>query len=125
MNRRIWGLGAPDETPEEWERQAPAFNVEKLNAPLLLQLPEQEARSVIELYARLTHSATPAELYVFPDSAHIKVQPRQRMAAHRRYLDWFRYWLQGYSDPDPLKADQYRRWDWLAERQRTGTSSPP
>lgn len=123
--RRIWGLGAPDETPEAWRRQAAAFNVERLRAPLLLQLPEQEARSVIELYARLTNSTTPAEMYVFPDAAHLKVQPRQRMAAHRRYFDWFRYWLQGYSDPDPLRADQYRRWDSLAERQRLGASSLP
>jgi dipeptidyl aminopeptidase/acylaminoacyl peptidase len=123
--RRIWGLGAPDETPEEWRRQSPALNAERLRAPLLLQLPEQEARSVIELYARLTNSTTPAELYVFPDSAHIKVQPRQRLAAHSRYQDWFRYWLQGYSDPDPAKADQYRRWTWLAERQRAGRSSTP
>ena len=122
--RRVWGLGAPDETPEEWRRQAPALNVERLGAPLLLQLPEQEARSVIELYARLTNSTTPAELYVFPEAAHIKVQPRQRMSAHRRYYDWFRYWLQGYSDPDPLRAAQYRRWDWLAARQR-GSGSPP
>ena len=125
MIRRIWGLGAPDETPEAWRRQAPAFNVERLKAPLLLQLPEQEARSVIELYARLTNSSTPAELYVFPDAAHIKVQPRHRLAAHRRYYDWFRYWLQGYSDPDPLRAEQYRRWNWLAERQRASGSSPP
>jgi dienelactone hydrolase len=123
--RRVWGLGAPDETPEEWRRQAPALNVDRLRAPLLLQLPEQEARSVIELYARLTNSTTPAELYAFPDAAHIKVQPRHRLAAHRRYLDWFRYWLQGYSDPDPAKANQYRRWNSLAERQRRGASSPP
>ena len=123
--RRIWGLGAPDETPDEWRRQSPALNVERLTAPLLLQLPEQEARSVIELYARLTNSTTPAELYVFPDAPHIKVQPRQRLAAHRRYYDWFRYWLQGYSDPDPVRADQYRRWNWLAERQRAGRSSTP
>jgi hypothetical protein len=123
--RRIWGLGAPDETPEEWRRQSPALNVQRLTAPLLLQLPEQEARSVIELYARLTNSTTPAEMYVFPDAAHIKVQPRQRMSAHRRYLDWFRYWLQGYTDPDPARAEQYRRWDWLAARQRASASAAP
>jgi hypothetical protein len=123
--RRIWGLGAPEETPEEWRRQSPALNVQRLTAPLLLQLPEQEARSVIELYARLTNSTTPSEMYVFPDAAHIKVQPRQRLSAHRRYLDWFRYWLEGYTDPDPAKADQYRRWDWLAARQRASASSSP
>ena len=90
-----------------------------------MQLPEQEARNVIELYARLSRSPTPAELYVFPDAAHIKVQPRHRLAAHQRYLDWFRYWLQGHSDADPAKADQYRRWHLLRERWLSLGSPPP
>ena len=122
--RRFWGLGSPDETPEAWRQQSAAMNVERISAPLLLQLPEQEARSVIELYARLTRSRTPAEMHVFPDTAHLKIQPRHRRAAHQRYHDWFRYWLQDYSDPDPAKAGQYRRWDLLRSRWREGESPP-
>lgn len=124
--RRFWELGAPHETPEAWRRRTAALNIEKIKAPLLMQLPEQEARNVVQLYSRLSRSTTPTELYVFPDSAHLKLQPRQRMAAHRRYLDWFRFWLQGYSDPDPTRADQYRRWTLLAERYRSrdGRSLP-
>ena len=56
------------------------------------------------------------ELHVFPDEAHIKVQPRHRLAVYRRNLDWFRFWLQGHVDPDPAKAEQYRRWRVMAER---------
>lgn len=111
--RQVWGLGAPDETPARWKEVSPALNVEKLRTPLLMQLAEQEARYSAELHARLTHSGTPAELYVFPDEPHIKIQPRHKLAAYGRNLDWFRYWLQDHSDPDPLKADQYRRWDTL------------
>lgn len=122
--RRFWGLGAPDETPEAWRRQSAALNVDRIAAPLLMQLPEQEARNVIELYARLSRSPTPTELYVFPDAAHIKVQPRHRLAAHQRYLDWFRYWLQGHADADPARADQYRRWRLLRERWRSQGSPP-
>jgi len=122
--RRFWGLGSPDESPEAWRRHSAAMNVERITAPLLLQLPEQEARSVIELYARLTRSRTPAEMHVFPDTAHLKIQPRHRRAAHQRYHDWFRYWLQGHSDPDPARAGQYRRWDLLRRRWREGASSP-
>ena len=123
--RRFWGLGSPEETPEAWRRHSAALNVDRITAPLLMQLPEQEARNVIELYARLSRSPTPAELYVFPDAAHIKVQPRHRLAAHQRYLDWFRYWLQGHSDADPAKADQYRRWHLLRERWLSLGSPPP
>lgn len=123
--RRFWGLGAPDETPEAWRRQSAALNVQRISAPLLMQLPEQEARNVAELYSRLTRSPTPTELYAFPDAAHLKIQPRQRLAAHQRYLDWFRFWLQGHADPDPAKADQYRRWNLLQERRRGAQSPSP
>ena len=79
-------------------------------------MPEKEARRVPELYARLAAQGTPTELYAFPDEAHIKVQPRHRMAAYERNLDWFRFWLQDYRDPDAKKADQYGRWDILRSR---------
>jgi dipeptidyl aminopeptidase/acylaminoacyl peptidase len=114
--RQVWGLGAPDEMPDQWRLVAPALHVERIRAPLLMQLPEQESRYQAEFYAKLTNSTTPTELYVFPDEPHIKVQPRHRLAVYRRNLDWFRFWLQQYVDPDPAKADQYRRWRSLAER---------
>lgn len=114
--RQAWGLGSPDETPERWRLISAALNVERIRAPLLLQLAEQEARYGAELYTRLSRSPTPMELYVFPDEAHIKVQPRHRLAVYRRNLDWFRFWLQGHVDPDPAKAEQYRRWRATAAR---------
>ena len=117
--RRFWELGSPDETPKAWRQRTAAANVDRISAPLLMQLPEQEARNVIELYSRLSRSSVPTELYAFPDAAHLKLQPRHRMAAHQRYLDWFRFWLRGYADPDPLRADQYRRWNALAQRYRS------
>lgn len=121
--RRFWGLGSPEETPDAWRRQSAAFNTDRIAAPLLMQLPETEARDVIELHSRLSRSRTPTELHVFPDAAHLKIQPRHRLAAWRRYADWFRFWLQGHSDPDPARAEQYRRWTELRERSR-GPSSP-
>lgn len=115
--RRYWHLGAPDETPERWRALSPAAQVDRIRSPVLMQLPEQEARSSIELHARLTHSTTPVELYVYPDEPHVKFLPRHKLAAYERNLDWFRYWLQGFVDPDPLKAAQYRRWEALAQRR--------
>jgi hypothetical protein len=43
----------------------------------------------------------------------LKVEPRHRLAVYERNLDWFRYWLQNYRDPDKAKAAQYDRWDKL------------
>lgn len=108
--RQAWGLGSPEDTPERWRLLSPAKNVEKIRVPVLLQLPEQEFRSTMELYARLTQSSVPAELYVFAAEPHILTEPRHRLAAYERNLDWFRFWLKGEEDPSPAKAQQYRRW---------------
>lgn len=121
--RRVWGYGAPNETPERWRAVSPAMNVDRIRIPVLFQMPEMEARRVPELYARLSRQGTPTELYAFPDEAHIKVQPRHRLAAYDRNLDWFRYWLEAYRDPDPAKADQYRRWDVLRARWKRATAA--
>ncbi|MGN6790175.1 MAG: Atxe2 family lasso peptide isopeptidase, partial [Rhodanobacteraceae bacterium] len=51
-----------------------------------------------------------ADAYVFPDEAHIKFQPRHKLAVYERNVDWFRFWLQGYEDPDPAKRAQYAHW---------------
>lgn len=111
MIRKVWGLGTPEETPARWKLVSAALNAERIKAPILLQLPEQEARRIPEFYARLTSSPTPAQLYAFPDEDHLKVEPRHRLAAYQRNLDWFRYWLQNYRDPDSGKSAQYARWD--------------
>ena len=41
---------------------------------------------------------------------HQKFQPRHKLAVYERNLDWFRFWLQGYEDPNPAKEKQYARW---------------
>ena len=123
MMRAAWHLGAPDETPARWKLVSPAANAAAIRAPILMQLPEQEARRIPELAARLASSPTPAELFAFPEEDHLVLQPRHRLAIYERNLDWFRYWLQDYSDPDPAKAAQYQRWGRLRAR-RSGSGAP-
>lgn len=118
-----WRLGDPEVTHERWKLLSAALNVERIKAPVLMQMPEQEARVIPELHARLTNSPTPAELYVFPDEPHIKFLPRHKLAAYRRNLDWFRFWLQGHVDPDPLKRAQYQRWTALDVRRRAAQAA--
>ncbi|HYD04230.1 MAG TPA: hypothetical protein VEC60_00810, partial [Reyranella sp.] len=84
----------------------------------------QEYVAALPFYARLTHSPTPVELFAYPHESHTKLQPRHRYAVYRRYLDWFRYWLQDYRDPDPAVEGQYRRWDALLAR-RDGSGEAP
>lgn len=111
--------GSPDQDPERWKTISPALNTERIKAPLLMQMSEQEFRGGIELFSRLSNTTTPVEMYAFPDEAHIKIQPRHQLAVYRRNLDWFRYWLQGQIDHDPALAAQYRRWDALRRRRQS------
>jgi dipeptidyl aminopeptidase/acylaminoacyl peptidase len=108
--RKSFRLGWPDREPESWKRFSAAGNASRIHAPVLMQEPEQEYRDNVELAARLGRDHVPVEMWAFPQETHIKYQPRHRLAAATRYLDWFRYWLQGYVDPDPAKAVQYWRW---------------
>lgn len=112
--RRWWGLGDPAEAATAWKNMSPALNVDQIEAAVLMQLPEQEARLATEFIGRLSRSAIPSDFYIFPDEAHVKTQPRHKLAVYQRNLDWFRYWLQAYRDPDPLKSEQYGLWDKMA-----------
>lgn len=121
--RKGWQIGAPDKTPDRWKQISTAAKVDLIHAPWLMQMPEQEYRLNMELYSRLTETGKAAEIYAFPDEPHIKTQPRHKLAVYQRNLDWFRYWLQAYVDPDPAKADQYRRWQAFAQKPAPATAA--
>jgi hypothetical protein len=42
----------------------------------------------------------------------------ERLTSQQTNVDWFRFWLHGYEDPDPAKAAQYRRWERLRKLQQ-------
>lgn len=123
--RSGWGIGDPDRDRRGWRELSPAFNADRIRTPLLMQLPELEYRPNVELLARLQRAGTPAELWAFPDEVHVKWQPRHQLAANARNLDWFRFWLRGEIDPDPAKAEQYRRWDGYRRSAAGSVSSQP
>jgi len=107
--RKSWGLGAPDETPDRWREISPMYQLDRIKAPILFQMPEQEYLYSLGLTLPLVRSSR-ADLYVFPDETHQKFQPKHKLAAYERNLDWFRFWLQDYEDANPAKARQYTYW---------------
>lgn len=113
---RMWGLRAPEETPERWRALSPVFKLDRLRAPLLFQHSEQEYLYALDYLVPLLREQR-AELYVFPHEPHQKFQPRHKLAVYQRNLDWFRFWLQGYEDPAPTKTAQYARWRAMRDRQ--------
>jgi len=124
--RKYWQLGSPDETPERWRRLSPVFNLDKIRAPILMQLAEQEYVFSLE-YAIPLMKDDRAELYVFPDEAHFKFQPRHKAAVYERNLDWFKFWLLDKEDLDPAKREVYVRWHRMKARaagQRVTAPAP-
>ena len=107
--RDMWGLGSPGETPERWKAISPFYKLDRVHTPILFQHSEQEYMYALDYEIPLIREHR-ADLYVFPNEPHQKFQPRHKLAVYDRNLDWFRFWLQGYEDPDPAKAAQYARW---------------
>ena len=95
---------------ENWRKMAFNFNLDKIIAPLLLQSISAPF-SEWEIYSGLRWLKKPTELLNFyPDGVHALVKPGQRMTSQQTTVDWFRFWIKGEEDPDPAKAEQYKRW---------------
>jgi dipeptidyl aminopeptidase/acylaminoacyl peptidase len=124
--RQMRSVGFPehgDDAPEFWQPFSMARNAERMKRPLLMQLADSESLVALETFTALKSAGQPAEMFVFPRELHVKWQPVHRRAIYQRNIDWFRFWLQQRIDPDPAKADQYRR--WTAMRVGAGEPSSP
>lgn len=99
---------------QQWLKRSPTFNLDRVKAPLLVNA---EGRSNVlfmwEPYAGLRYLEKPVDLIMLNTDEHVLTNPAVRMASQGGSVDWFRFWLQDYHDPDPAKVEQYKRWDGL------------
>lgn len=95
---------------EFWRRIDIADHVSDIKAPILMQLADRETFALLRLIRHLDDENKPYDAYVFSKEGHIKWQPAHLNSIMHRNLDWFRFWLQRYEDPDPAKSEQYVRW---------------
>ena len=107
-----------------WIKNSPDFNLSRIDTPVREEsYHPMSLFSAWEWYAGLSRLGKPVELLYLPDAEHVLVRPRDRMTSQQGNVDWFGFWLQGYEDPDPSKADQYRRWHELRELQIRSTAT--
>ncbi len=104
---------------QEWLKRSPEFNMEEIKTPL-----QVVARGggpgllwMWEPYSGLRAQAKPVDLLILGEGTHELTNPAQRIVSQGGTVDWFRFWLQGYEDPDPAKIEQYRRWRELRKLQ--------
>src|SRR5437762_13775382 len=113
-------IGAPPfgEGLQQWLKRSPGFNLDKVNAPLMVVA--EGADSLLTMwaaYAGLHQLHKPVDLIMLNTDEHVLTNPAVRMASQGGSVDWFRFWLKGEEDPDPAKVDQYKRWRELRKLQ--------
>jgi hypothetical protein len=69
-------------------------------------------------YAGLRYLQKPVDLTILNTYEHVLTNPAVRMASQGESVDWFRFWLKDEEDPDPAKAEQYKRWRELRKLQQ-------
>jgi dipeptidyl aminopeptidase/acylaminoacyl peptidase len=108
--RQYWG-GIPSPQLESYRALSYAWNVQRIRAPLLVNVSDEELDISIQEVAALQDAGKPVEMHVFPDEHHVKWQPRHRINIYRRNLQWFEFWLEGRKASDPVDPEQYARWE--------------
>jgi dipeptidyl aminopeptidase/acylaminoacyl peptidase len=106
---------------KSWLAHSPEFNMDKVQAPLLLLQPgPASVFADWEPYAALRYLKKPVDLIMLQSGTHVMTNPTQRLAAETTNVDWFRFWLKDEEDPAPAKVAQYKRWRELRELQKSG-----
>lgn len=102
-----------------WMKNSPGFNLDKVETPVrLVALGKSSALGDLwQWYAGLSMLKKPVDLVVIPDASHIYGKASECMLKQQGLVDWFTFWLKGEEDPDPAKADQYKRWRELRKLQ--------
>jgi hypothetical protein len=106
---------------QQWLKRSPEFNITKVTTPLQVVAPGSIGGllEMWEPYASLRYLGKPVDLIVLKDTQHVLSNPAARMVSQDGTVDWFRFWLQGYEDTDPAKAEQYVRWRELCDLTKT------
>lgn len=104
---------------QQWLARSPDFNMNKLTTPL--QVVANGRCTILEMwepYATLRLQHKPVDLIVLRNSTHVLTGPAERSVSQGGTVDWFRFWLQGYEDPNSAKAAQYTRWREMLNQMR-------
>jgi hypothetical protein len=108
---------------KSWLEYAPAFNADKVSAPLLMEYIGQgvwaEPYTGYEFFTALQRQGKAVDLFFYPNGDHELDTPFERVASLQRNVDWFRFWMQGYEGKAPgYDPEQFTRWRKLRDQQQ-------
>jgi hypothetical protein len=123
----VWVNGGlpSDDFLQSWLKRSPGFNLDKVIAPVRIE--EYAYGSLLggwEWFSGLSFRDKPVELIWIPFGTHLLVKPWERLVSQQGNVDWFDYWLNGRSDPDPAKREQYQRWERMRTQLAGGKKDP-
>ncbi len=108
---------------KKWMATSPGFNMDEVHTPVRIVAPNAGALlGEWEWFAGLLRLRRPVELIYMQDGEHILQKPWDRIVSQQGNVDWFCFWLKGEEDPDPAKAEQYKRWRELRKLQQGQTA---
>jgi hypothetical protein len=94
-----------------WQKESPAFLMDKMETPLRIQaLSMWSLLGDWHWYSGLSRLGKPVEMIYIPDGTHVLEKPWDRMVSQQGNVDWFCFWIKGEEDPNPAKAEEYKRW---------------
>jgi dienelactone hydrolase len=112
-----YGNGTFWDNKQGW-LDAPAFNVERVRAPVLFATANRKvaAFAALETIGAFRHARRPFEYLMFSDGSHALQRPLERLFATTQALDWMSYWLLGIEPKDDATG-RVQRWRMLKDMQ--------
>jgi dipeptidyl aminopeptidase/acylaminoacyl peptidase len=110
------------------------FNVGNSRTPILFTQHGYEREidigpDIFETIGAFIQARRPVEFAYLPEASHNLQRPRERAFMLGLTVDWLSFWLKGDEDPDPAKADQYKRWralraEWRQQQEWEAAGNP-
>jgi len=132
LNSQVYSYGVGSEAvnggsfwqnKEKWLERDVRFNADRVETAMLFvdDIADKITAHLVKDHAALTMAALQANRrpfdYVFLNGAgHVAVGAVHRKALMDLNVDWMNFWLRGKEDPDPAKAEQYKRWRMIREK---------
>lgn len=101
-----------------WRPMSVSRNAARIDAPLLLNLADDEYLYALEPIRALRFHRKPVDAYLYSDEFHIKWQPAHRLSIYDRNIAWFDFWLRGIAPPN----DEWRK-RWAGMRDGAGKTN--
>jgi dipeptidyl aminopeptidase/acylaminoacyl peptidase len=105
-----------------WFHNSTGFNLGAIRTPVrILGFSPSSLLANWEWFAGLNYLSKPVEFMWIPNAGHAPTLPGDRLLAEEGDVDWFDFWLNGQEDPNPMKREQYLRWEALRAKQGQNT----